>query len=594
MNWSKISIAVSMVLVAGATVALAQPQPLDLVPGQTGLGVFYNTDGSASPEEWGRLRQGGGGIVANGYLEVGGPNQFLDYDPTTDLDQGTSANIPGTGDWAFTLDWEVLAHVASTRIFEMGSQLNDIARVVSTGTPDEYTLSAGDGSGSYATIGNFTTSAGGFHNLYLFHDGTDNLFDFYVDDVLQFSDFRARVDSAPVEFRTVRIHGSGTLGSNRYDNIMASANFAAPPVYTAATGIAAGNFPGVEWVSDFDKPVYTLESNSTPPTNAWVDTGGRVEGVTGEASTLVMFDPNGANPSNSYRILRTSSRAPDPELDPAQPGCQAPYNVDDSLAAEDWGLFAGALGSWTVSNGTASATGATNSTPRLLYRVTDMGSTNATTMNVADGWVAAMRFSYEGSVFAALNIEAPGSYEFRCFGPASTGETNAWRFDFRDSLCGTISDNFILEENVPHEILYHYSGSASNLLDLWVDGTRIFNDFPLEICSTSHSGPFHLQTLQIGGGNPYTGTLNVEDVVVAPFGTGAVEVATISDLYEAIEVAYESETGKVYNLEIAEDLTAADAFLGNTTTIEGNGATQRFYNVTEGKTQKSYRVLEVP
>ena len=371
---------------------------------------------------------------------------------------------------------------------------------------------------------------------------------------------------------------------------MASAHFTRPPVPIPATGIAAGNFPGVEWVSEFDAPVYILESNSNPPTNGWVDTGGRVEG---DGSTLVMFDPNGAETSHLYRVLRTSSRAPDAELDPAQPGCQAPFEVDDSLATVDWGLFDGQIGSWTVSNGTASATGSTNISPRLLYRISDMGATNATTMNVADGWVAAIRFSYEGSVFAALNLEAPSSYEFRCFGPALLGTPNMWRFDFRNFGFPVASD-FPLAENVPHEILYHYSGSVSNLMDIWVDGSRVLNDLPLEFHPTL-SGPFDLQTLQIGGGNPYTGTMNVEDIVAAPIGTSVVEVATISNLYQAIEVAYEAETGTVYNLEVAEDLTSGSGFLGNPgSTIQGNGATQRFYNVTEGRTQKSYRVVELP
>ena len=212
MNWSKNLISASMVLAAGATVALAQPQPLDLVQGQTGLGVFYNTDGNSSPEEWGRLRNGSGGggtgpVVSGGSVLIDGPNAFYDYDPTLDSDTATTVNIPGTGDWAFSLDWEVVTYAASTRIFEMGSQLNDIARVVSTGTADEYLLTAGNGTGSYSDIGTFTTTGSGFHNLYLFHDGTDNLFDFYVDGVLEFSDFRARVDTGPVEFRTVRIHG---------------------------------------------------------------------------------------------------------------------------------------------------------------------------------------------------------------------------------------------------------------------------------------------------------------------------------------------------------------------------------------------------
>lgn len=229
----------------GVSVAHANLVPLQLVPGETGLGVFYSSDGVLAPEQWGQLRASsdGGGVghvVSGGFVESDGPNAFLDYDPTLDTDQGTTVNIPGTGDWAFTLDWEVVNYAASTRVFEMGSQLNDIARVVSTGTANEYLLTAGNGSGSYSDIGTFTTSVGGFHSIYLFHDGTDNLFDLYVDDVLEFSDFRARVDTAPVEFRTVRVHGSTTLGVNRYDNIMASASFIPEPGTLAMLLIGGG------------------------------------------------------------------------------------------------------------------------------------------------------------------------------------------------------------------------------------------------------------------------------------------------------------------------------------------------------------------
>lgn len=600
MNWSSditwmrglLILAVTLFTAAGALAGEAGgPSAIQLVSGETGLGAFFTEDGTASPEDWGKNTSGGGpATVTNGVMIVGAAtNNYRDFAPTLDSNQSTVGPLDGSRDWGFEVVFSQSVHVAGSRVYEAGSTLGDVARVIATGSPDEYTLDADQAGGSsYGTITTFAT-ADDFVTLRLDYDAADTTLDFYVDGACIATNFLPRDDNpGQYGFSTVRMAGSSNGGEYHFDSIVAGP---LAPLPIEATGVALGDFVGLTFASDFDNALYALEFNTVLPTSMWAETGARVRGTGGAIS---MFDPNGADTNKSYRVVRRSSDAPDPELDPAQPGCQVPFDSD--LQAVDWGFLDGTIGAWAVSNGAAHATYMTNVAPRLLYRTSEMGSSTRTNLNTADGWIVRERFSYTETPFGMGGIEDPGGYEVQIFGPWNEGQ-DRWRIQLRDFSFGSMVSDVVLTQDEPHEFLFHYfrEGGTGDVMNVWIDGVVAVTNFPMYYHLTK-SGPMELETVQIAGGGFATGTVSVIDVVAAPVSTNVepLDIQALSNILEAVALSYTGETGAVYGLEDAAELSTSDAFTSSSPVrVDGDGGEQKLYGTPIEGTEQFFRAVEI-
>ena len=223
-------------------------------------------------------------------------------------------------------------------------------------------------------------------------------------------------------------------------------------------------------------------------------------------------------------VLPASAQVPLGELDDALPGINATYETG-VLDPVDWGRTraTAVIGPWNVAGGEAVGT----SGARVVYRSTpkanppDPGGADDVLMPDPEGWVARFVFAYTGTPHTVCGLE--GNYELQFLGPNAIGSGN-FQVRLRDHSPPELTAAMPLAAGVPHEYVVRYKGSNSgNLLDVWLDGARVVNDFDLDD-HVSKSGPFQFSQVQIGGGVTTVSELAVDEFILAPYAPPALEI----------------------------------------------------------------------
>jgi hypothetical protein len=160
-----------------------------------------------------------------------------------------------------------------------------------------------------------------------------------------------------------------------------------------------------------------------------------------------------------------------------------------------------------------------------------------------------------------------------------------FQFKLREDIsqCCTIVNSFPLEENKVHTYALHYKGTnGNNELDIYVNGLRAAGYSLTNHPDFGTRGPWKMNAIQLGGGNPHV-SLQTGDYVVT-------SSAVFTD---TIRLSVLTETGETYGTEASINLltdTFSEASGGR---VEGNGSTQNLYRVIDG-TEGYFRAVELP
>jgi hypothetical protein len=210
-----------------------------------------------------------------------------------------------------------------------------------------------------------------------------------------------------------------------------------------------------------------------------------------------------------FTAVRASATAaaPNPQLDPLEPGVQAPM---DTSAAVDWGklLDNGDANDWTFSGGTASSASSGGS-PRIIYFSSDFGAPDPRVNMPSTSWIAQLEFEYSGQLTSLLSMENDGSAtkrEVQVLGPGITGTPGEFRVDLR--FGGVMAGPFQISENEPHTLTIHYLGlSSGNLMDVWVDDTLMGTG---DLDALHAGAAYDANSFAIGGGSTIPGSMTIE------------------------------------------------------------------------------------
>lgn len=201
-------------LVAGTVFAVPVPVLNDTEPG---LNVPFTTDGS--PVDWGkRTANAGDSVVESGVWHNTTADTYLRYVTTMKGQNDTKTAMGTNKDWVAELVWKHEgSYSAGAYLLEMSAGNADVAKIVYQDSTN-FSLYAGDGTGSYVTVGDiFNMSANVFHTITFNYKAANQRADLWVDGNLLVSDFMARNGNFGLDF--IQFRTSGAASTDYCDSI---------------------------------------------------------------------------------------------------------------------------------------------------------------------------------------------------------------------------------------------------------------------------------------------------------------------------------------------------------------------------------------
>lgn len=210
---------VSVVLMTCVCSAWSVPVPV-LSDSEPGLNVPFTT--GCATVDWGKsIAWSGEWIVQDGawHNDPLYNNAYLRYAPSLKGQNSVTTAMATDKDWVAEIVWKHEGgFTAGSYLLEMSAGSGDVAKIVyQDGT--NFSLYAGNGSGSYVTIGDvFNVSANVFHTITFNYKAANQRCDLWIDGNLLQSDFMARNGNFGLDF--IQFRSGGSASTDYCDSIV--------------------------------------------------------------------------------------------------------------------------------------------------------------------------------------------------------------------------------------------------------------------------------------------------------------------------------------------------------------------------------------